>query len=57
MKLTGYRKNMIVLIIITMVVGTLTEYFDLAAFLFPILLVAIALWLMVSPFKLYNDED
>ncbi len=57
MKLNGYRKNIIVLIIITMVVGTLTEYFDVAAFLFPILLVAIALWLMVTPFKLYNDED
>lgn len=57
MKISGYRKNIIVLVIITVVVGTLTEYFDVAAFLFPILVIAIALWLLVTPFKMYNDED
>jgi hypothetical protein len=57
MKLTGYRKNIIVLIIITVLVGTLTEYFELAAFLFPVLLVAITIWLMITPFKMYNDEN
>jgi len=55
MKLSGYRKNLIALVIITIVIGALTEYFEIAALLFPIMVVAVAIWFVISPFKLNDD--
>lgn len=55
MKLSGFTKNLIALIIITIVIGALTEYFEIAAFLFPLMVLAVAIWFMISPFKLNDD--
>jgi hypothetical protein len=53
-KLSGWTKNKIVLVLITIVVGFTTEIFEISAFLFPVLVLAIALWLFVTPFKFEN---
>jgi hypothetical protein len=53
-KLSGWTKNKIVLVLITIVVGFTTELCEISAFLFPILILTIALWLLVTPFKFEN---
>jgi hypothetical protein len=55
-KLSGWTKNKIVLILITLVIGLTTEYFEISAFLFPILLISICIWVIISPFKFENNE-
>lgn len=54
--MSGYRKNVLILCIIAIIVGATTEYFKIPAFLFPLLVFSVAVWLFVSPFKLDENE-
>lgn len=55
MKLSGYNKNLIVLIIITILIAVLTEYLNIPEFLFPLSVLAVAIWFIVSPFRINDD--
>lgn len=49
-------KNMFALLIIAVIVAVLTEYYKLEAGMFWVsLLFSVTIWLIVSPFKFYDD--
>lgn len=54
--MTDPKKNMVALTIITVVVCFLTYYHDIEAYTLPIMVGAVAIWLIVSPFKIYDNE-
>lgn len=50
------HKNMIAILLITIIVVILTEYFDLGTgMLWLGIILGITLWLIVTPFKIYDD--
>ena len=49
------HKNTLAMILIGIIVSIIVHYFDIDAWTFPILIGAVALWLMITPFKMYDD--
>lgn len=57
MKLNGFKKNLIIMICIVVLVYVVFEVLRIVmSFLFPILVVIVALWLLISPFRI-NDHE
>lgn len=50
------KRNLVMLIIITVVISFISEYFHIGEFLFPILVLVIAIGLMITPFKFYDND-
>lgn len=50
------HKNMLALLIITVVVVVVTEYYNLGTAIFWVsILFSVTIWMIVSPFKFYDD--
>lgn len=50
------QKNMVAVIIIAIIVAIATHYFLVDVMLFPLMVCSIAVWFMITPFKLYEDK-
>jgi hypothetical protein len=52
-----HLKNIVALVIITIAVVLITHYLNIGGGLFwMIMMLCITIWLMITPFKLYDDE-
>jgi len=50
------HKNMVALLIIVLIVATVTEHYKMGAGIFWVsLLFSVTVWLIVSPYKFYDD--
>lgn len=50
------HKNMLALLVITVVVACVTEYYSLGTPIFWVsILISVTIWMIVSPFKFYDD--
>lgn len=50
------KKNLTIVIAIAVAIAVLTEVFHIAEYLFPIMVVAVAVWFIITPFKLVDNE-
>jgi len=50
------HKNMVALMIITVIVAIITEHYKMGAGIFWVsLLFSVTMWLIISPYKFYDD--
>jgi len=56
MKLSGYSKNMIALVLIVIVLTFIGEYFQLNMLIWLINLLGIVIWILITPFNFEHND-